>query len=226
MYMMKKNRSSYPKPHTSSHLSQAFTLVEMIVALGIFSIVAVVALGALVKIISANHKAQTLQASITNLNFALDAMSREMRVGNTYYCHDGNGAVNNNGNNNFTSNPCTGSQTRGGNQSTLIAFNSSEVDSTNSCNLIYAYLFDYQSSSGIKLKKYQQTDCYDIISNADFTTDDTNILDPSVTITSYYVNVVNTAFPRATIRVSGYAGISEKEKTYFDVQTTVSARVQ
>src|SRR3989344_4857691 len=79
------NSGTYTSPINLKN-SRAFTLVEMIVALGIFSIVAVVALGALVKIISANKKAQTLQASITNLSFALDSMSRELRVGTKYHC--------------------------------------------------------------------------------------------------------------------------------------------
>ena len=64
--------------------SQAFSLVEMIVSMAIFSVVAVIALGALTKIIASNRKAQSLQSSITNLNFMLDSMSRELRVG-AYY---------------------------------------------------------------------------------------------------------------------------------------------
>jgi prepilin-type N-terminal cleavage/methylation domain-containing protein len=204
-----------------------FTLVEMIVALGIFSIVAVVALGALVKIISANHKAQTLQASITNLNFALDAMSREMRVGNVYHCDDGSSALNKS---NYGVAGCTGASTRGGPQViTRIAFRSSEVGGINECNLIYAYLFDYNLSKNIiELKKARQSNCNDPITSAsggDFK-DDSIILDPNVTIDNYYVDVTSATYPMATIRISGHAGTNEKEKTYFNVQTTVSARVQ
>ncbi|MES2216744.1 MAG: type II secretion system protein, partial [Patescibacteria group bacterium] len=71
------------------HTQKAFTLVEMIVALGIFSIVAVVALGALVKILSVNQKAQTLHQAMTNLNFSLESISRELRTGASLHCESG-----------------------------------------------------------------------------------------------------------------------------------------
>ncbi len=70
----------------SSMSSRGFTLVEMIVSLMIFSIVAVVALAALVKIIDANNKAQTIQAAVTSLSFSLDSMSRELRTGSNIHC--------------------------------------------------------------------------------------------------------------------------------------------
>ena len=69
-----------------SNRNKGFTLIEMIVALALFAIVAVVALGALMKIISANKKAQSLQSAITNINYALESISREMRVGSNFSC--------------------------------------------------------------------------------------------------------------------------------------------
>ncbi len=67
------------------NLKKGFTLIEMIVSLAIFSVVAVVALGAMMRIMSANQKAQAIQSAVTNLGFALEAMSREMRVGNSIH---------------------------------------------------------------------------------------------------------------------------------------------
>ncbi len=64
--------------------SSGFTLIEMIVSLGVFTVVALVAVGALMKIMDANRKALTLKTAINNLNFALESMSREMRVGTDY----------------------------------------------------------------------------------------------------------------------------------------------
>lgn len=58
----------------------------MIVSLGIFAVVAVIAVGALLKITDANKKAQTLKSSINNINFAMESMSREIRMGSNYYC--------------------------------------------------------------------------------------------------------------------------------------------
>ena len=199
---------------------RAFTLVEMIIAMMIFTIVAVVALSALVKIISANRKAQTLQTSITNLNFALESMSREMRVGRNYNCGTGP----------FNSYQLTSSLACNGLVNSVngsyIAFNSTKVDSPSNpqCNLIFVYSFVYKSSSdSYDLQKGKQTGCSTAPSSYD------SIVDPNVTIKSYYLNVTSTSpsnpYPLATIRISGYAGVKEREKTYFDVQTSVSARV-
>ena len=209
-------------------LTRAFTLVEMIVALGIFSIVAVVALGALVKIISANKKAQTLQASITNLSFALDSMSRELRVGSKYYCEK-NPSFGYIGDS-LPSKDCSGgtdpsasnpAQSVSG-SSVVIAFKSSKIATDNGgCNLAIAYMFDpVVGTDSWKLKKAVQKDCITGITIDDFS----DVIDPGVFITGYYLDVVPTTYPSVVIRISGYAGVREKEKTVFDVQTTVSAR--
>ena len=63
-----------------------FTLVEIIVALGLFTIVMFVATGALLSIVSVNKKAQAQQSAINNLNFALENMTRSLRTGYNYHC--------------------------------------------------------------------------------------------------------------------------------------------
>lgn len=63
-----------------------FSLIEMIVSLGVFAIVVTTAVGALLMIISANKQIQNQQSVMTNLSFALDSMTREMRTGYSYYC--------------------------------------------------------------------------------------------------------------------------------------------
>lgn len=66
-----------------------FTLIEIMVAVSIFSLVMMVAIGAVLAIVSANKKAQALSSVMTNLNFALESMVRDLRTGNTYECGDG-----------------------------------------------------------------------------------------------------------------------------------------
>lgn len=65
---------------------QGFTLVEMIVALGLFSIVVTVAVGGLLVLIATNEQLQAEQSVMTNLSFALDSMTREIRTGTNYLC--------------------------------------------------------------------------------------------------------------------------------------------
>lgn len=65
---------------------KGFTLVEMIVAIFVFSVVMVVSTGALVSIIGANRKAQSVKSVMNNVAFSLDSMTRALRVGTDYDC--------------------------------------------------------------------------------------------------------------------------------------------
>jgi type II secretory pathway pseudopilin PulG len=66
-----------------------FTLVELIVSVGLFAIVMLVSVGALLSLTGANRKAQSLQSVMNNLNVALDGMVRSIRKGSNYHCGPG-----------------------------------------------------------------------------------------------------------------------------------------
>lgn len=66
-----------------------FSLIELMVSLTIFSIVMTVGVGTLLVVIDANAKAQALSSSMTNLSFAIDSITRNLRTGRDYYCNDG-----------------------------------------------------------------------------------------------------------------------------------------
>ncbi len=66
-----------------------FTLVEMIVAIALFSVVMLIAVGALLALTGANRKAQALQSVMNNLNMSLDSMVRTIRMGTEYHCSNG-----------------------------------------------------------------------------------------------------------------------------------------
>ena len=70
-----------------------FTLIEMIVSLGVFSVVVTIAVGALLILIAANRQLQDEQTILGNLAFALDSMTREIRTGTQYYCHSSNSTI-------------------------------------------------------------------------------------------------------------------------------------
>lgn len=65
---------------------RGFTLIEMIVSLALFSVVVTVAIGALLVLVGSNEDLQGEQSVMTNLSFALDSMTREIRTGTRYYC--------------------------------------------------------------------------------------------------------------------------------------------
>lgn len=78
--------------HTQHSKVAGFSLIEMIVSLGIFSIIVTTAVGALLVLISTNQKLQGEQSVMTNLSFALDSMTREIRTGYNYYCERASGS--------------------------------------------------------------------------------------------------------------------------------------
>jgi len=65
---------------------RGFTLIEMIVALAVFSVVITISVGALLSLIATNEQLQSERTVMTNLSFALDSMTREIRTGTAYYC--------------------------------------------------------------------------------------------------------------------------------------------
>jgi prepilin-type N-terminal cleavage/methylation domain-containing protein len=223
-----------------SRNTRAFSLVEMIVSMAIFSIVAVIALGALTKIIASNRKAQSLQSSITNLNFMLDSMSRELRVGAYYQC-DTISPTNSDykGEDFLITTPCSDPSfdiSSADNQSVALAFKTAREaqisGGTGTCSLANAYRFRKDSDNVWHLEKAIQKSCEYGIASGDFM----DVVDPNVTITDWYLKVAtkydndssiehDSTFPLVTISISGYSGIRERDKTYFSVQTAVSPRV-
>jgi prepilin-type N-terminal cleavage/methylation domain-containing protein len=63
-----------------------FTLIEVLVSVSIFAMVMLVSTGAVFSIVEANKKAHALKSVMTNLNFALESMARDIRVGSNYGC--------------------------------------------------------------------------------------------------------------------------------------------
>ncbi|MES2223364.1 MAG: type II secretion system protein [Patescibacteria group bacterium] len=77
--------------------TKGFTLIEIMVAVSIFTLVMMVAIGAVLSIVSANKKAQAVSSVLTNLNFALEAMVRDLRTGYDYNCDGGGDCPNGDG---------------------------------------------------------------------------------------------------------------------------------
>lgn len=71
---------SFAKP------TEGFTLVEMIVSVGLFAVVMLICVGALLALVGANRKVQALQLVMNNLNITLDGLMRSARMGNTFHC--------------------------------------------------------------------------------------------------------------------------------------------
>jgi prepilin-type N-terminal cleavage/methylation domain-containing protein len=72
-----------------STIKRGFTLVEIMVALSIFSIVALAVVNAFLVADRMNKKAQAMKTVIDNLHFALHGMAFSLKQGGNYHCFDG-----------------------------------------------------------------------------------------------------------------------------------------
>src|SRR3989344_1391455 len=83
---MKFRYSIFNIQYSHKSKSSGFTLVEMIVALGFFTIIMLIVISVLASVAGANEKGRTMRIVIDNLNFAVENMSRTLRVGSQYQC--------------------------------------------------------------------------------------------------------------------------------------------
>lgn len=81
-------RTLYRKQNQSG-----FSLIELMVSLTLFSVVMTVSVGTLLVLVDANAKAQAITSAMTNLTFAIDSMTRNIRTGKNYYCTSANSSV-------------------------------------------------------------------------------------------------------------------------------------
>jgi len=72
-----------------------FSLIEMIVALGLFGVVSVIVVGSILVLIASNQQQQSDQQVIVGLSTALDVMTRDIRMGGFYHCSGSTNSANN-----------------------------------------------------------------------------------------------------------------------------------
>ncbi len=66
-----------------------YTLIELLVSLGIFSVVMLAATAAYLSFISYNRQAQATSTIIHSLAYSIDSMARDLRTGDRYTCSGG-----------------------------------------------------------------------------------------------------------------------------------------
>jgi prepilin-type N-terminal cleavage/methylation domain-containing protein len=210
--------------------NHGFTLIEIIVSLALFAVVAVVAVGAFLKIVDADRRAQAIESAVNDTNFALESMVRDIRVGSDYEC------ISTNGNPAPPVGPIL--QTSGGFNNThcssltsgmMIAFNSSSVDlAYPSCHLIHAY-----ELSGNVLEKAEQQLCPSNPSYQAYSFIPLTSTSSALTIQTFDIKIdgqwptsgFNTAQPKIFILIAGKVGVSQEDQTSFTLQTTAEQRI-
>jgi len=194
---------------------KGFSLVELLVAISIFTVVLTIAVSTLLVLVDANGKAQNMQEAMTNLTFAMDSMTREIRTGSGYYCSSS--AFENEDLTTSDRQDCPVSS-QGIQISFIEAGNSLTAGGSGQGSSRISYRFN--SNDG---RIYRQ------IGNGDFlplTTDDLTITDMRfiVTGTDSFNTDNDTVPPLVTIFIKGQAGDLQTIDTSFQLQTTVVQR--
>jgi prepilin-type N-terminal cleavage/methylation domain-containing protein len=68
--------------------NKGFSLIELMVATSIFVVIMLAAMGALFHLLDGSKNSRALRISMDNINFAMESMTRSLRMGNRYYCTD------------------------------------------------------------------------------------------------------------------------------------------
>jgi prepilin-type N-terminal cleavage/methylation domain-containing protein len=186
--------------------SRGFTLVELLVAMSLFLIVATIAVSNVITTGDLVRVAGAQRAVIDNVNFAIETMSRKIKVGTTYHCDATNGSL-------TTPRPCDGA----GN--TSFAFLSSDGQT----EVVYRL-----SSDG---KTIETNSCSPAISCNPNSGTFSALTSPDVTIESlkFYsfpagIPLGDGKQPEVTIFVRGYTE-QKGLRYYFVLQTLLSQRV-
>jgi prepilin-type N-terminal cleavage/methylation domain-containing protein len=65
---------------------KGFTLIEMMISMTIFSVIVVVGLEAVLSSVDQHTRSQDMRSVMDNLNFSLEDMSRNIRLGTNFHC--------------------------------------------------------------------------------------------------------------------------------------------
>jgi prepilin-type N-terminal cleavage/methylation domain-containing protein len=76
---------------TTTRSASGYTLVELMVAVGLFAIVMLLSSGAYLIMIGITRQTQATATGINNLAFALETMTRNIRTGTGYGCNSAGG---------------------------------------------------------------------------------------------------------------------------------------
>jgi len=218
--------------------NQGFTLIEIIVSLAVFIVVATISVGAFLKILTANKQSQALETAMNNANFALDSMTRDLRVGEDFYCYDSQNDINVTSlsgkqtcnNNSFLVNE---SQSQNANVMPAIAFYSSQTPSSGwSCPGSPIHIYRYNPNSGL-IEKAEQICGSDGIP-LEVGEEDTFVplTDINFNIQTFGIDVDFESLPNSVlsqpkvfITMTATVGSNAQNQTTFSVQTTASERI-
>lgn len=73
--------------------NKGFTIIEIMIAVGLFTVIMVIGIGAVLKVNEVHKKTQNSREVIDNLHFIIEDMSRNIRLGSIYNCRASEGGL-------------------------------------------------------------------------------------------------------------------------------------
>lgn len=203
---------------TKKDAQKGFMLIEILVAVFIFTIVMIVSLTAVLALLDANRKNQSIKSVVNNLNLVITGVAKSMAVSKYFYCGEAPSGY-------------------------ASGYNGEDADCPDDPNSAITFTFNEDKNNNNSLDviryKFQNNQ---IVRSIDSTNpaDYVPVTAPEVKITGMDFYVFNTvpleidlntgsatgdeSQPRVVMVINGYAGEKENIKTKFNIQTTVSQR--
>lgn len=208
--------------------NRGFTLVEMLVSISLFTIVVTMSVGTLLILIDANARVQSTQLVVTNLTFALDSMTREIRTGFNWYCGSSgseptipeeNGDL-----------PSAVQDCANGNYLSIVESFDNLTEGLSSSRITYWFDADhYGTDHGALLRKLGKAGDGEWLplTSEEIIIDDVKFV---VTGSSRLTVGADSEQPNATLFVKGRAGVTDADSSgtrvrEFDLETTVTQRL-
>jgi prepilin-type N-terminal cleavage/methylation domain-containing protein len=180
---------------------KGFTLIEMIIAVALFALIATFSLGSIVSIFDANRNARASKTVVDNLNLSLENMVRTIRFGTNYYCGESS--------NQSQSGDCLSAS---GESSFSVTFK----DPTNGVTKRIIYKLD-TATSRIRMSENGGS------SYTDITSSDTKIQDIKFHVLGTDASP-DTVQPYVLVVIRGYVSSKPTVQSAFSVETLISQR--
>ncbi len=200
-------------------LKAGFTLVEVMISIGLFTIIMVIGIGAILGVNSTHRKTQSMRSVVDNLSFIMEDMARSMRLGDYFVCNEAT----------LTSiglADIANQATQDGENCKSIAFEPYwNYDPNDETNQIVYFIYEPNDSVGTIFKKTEEMDSYDEGELIAITPAE---IDIDTEKSGFWVtgaeNESIPVQPKITIVLVGTVRMGNAE-TEFNLQTTVSQRL-
>ncbi len=175
--------------------SKGFTLIEIMVAISVFSVIMLMVSSSIYTVFDSNRKSQSMRSVMDNLNLSLEAMTRTIRFGKDYHCDINSGV-------------------QASPQDCASGANSIAVTDFNGNRVIYKMV-----GNRIARTVNGGSDIYVTGTDVNISTTTFRVLGSTP-----YSSGSDLYQPKVIIVVDGYAGTKATSRSTFVLQTTVSQR--